>query len=1080
MFVWEKAGRLWEVTGSARAATPLLDISDEVGDWRDFGMLGVALDPNFLTNGYIYLLYVVDYYYLTNFGTATYDPTHNEYFHDTIGRIVRYTARSSDNFTSVDYSSRLVLLGESMSTGCPILHQSHGVGSLVFGQDGTLLVTCGDGASYDTTDVGGTISGSSNTGLADGIIKPKENVGAFRAQLVDSLAGKVLRLDPATGDGVPSNPFYDPAAPRAPRSRVWAMGLRNPYRMTLRPETGSHLPSDANPGSIYIGDVGWETWEELNVVRGPGKNFGWPAYEGLTAQSSYMGTSAANQDAPNPLNGTTPPGRPLCNKPFFFFKDLLVQDTANTPSFPNSCDPTQQIPSSLPRFVHNRPALAWHHSNTETRVGAYDASGNAVTFRLSNPASPVTGTEFRGAASIGGVWYTGTDFPPQYRNTYFQADYVQRWIKNLVFDENDRLIAVRDFAPSGSARYVAIATNPVDGALYFIGYESDVRRVRYDTGMGQPPVAVAQADVSYGASPLTVQFSSAGSSDPEGGALTYSWNFDDGSPAVTTASASHTFTAVGPRRFNVVLSVTDPVGNTRTAPLTISVNNTPPNVSITSPRDGGVYSVLAPTTLPLTADLSDAEQSTSALSCAWETTLHHNTHSHPEPAGNTCSGTAEITPLGCGEATYFYSFRLRVNDGFGAPVERTATLYPDCTPVPIAPTGLQPAPFTFVWRPVMGADSYELVVDDAITAGKVVAAYTPEQAGCANAAGDCSVSVSAVLAAGNARFRLRAHNPVDGWRAFGAFLDFSVPGAPALPTLIAPNGGGVSSRPAYSWNALENATDYFLWVKDRANANVIRTWYTSAICSGGVCTVTPSTALSPGAFKWWVQAKNSYGTGPWSAAMSFDVGVLGPPGVASLLAPLGTITTDTPAFQWSAASGAVDYQLWVDGQGSNRVKKWYSAAAAGCGAGGTCTVSPGVALPVGSFTAWVQARNGAGTGLWSAGATFTVSTSGVVVPTGVPTLAAPAGSIATTSPTYQWSAVENATRYWLWVDGPSGNVVKTVYTAAQAACTEITAECAIAPSVTLVPGNYKWWVQAQNTSGNAPWSGAKTFIVQSP
>jgi len=106
MFVWEKAGKLWEVTGSGKASTPLLDISEEVGNWRDFGMLGLALHPNFLTNGYIYVLYVVDYHHLANFGTAAYSPTTNTYFRDTIGRVARYTARSSDNFTSVDYSSR--------------------------------------------------------------------------------------------------------------------------------------------------------------------------------------------------------------------------------------------------------------------------------------------------------------------------------------------------------------------------------------------------------------------------------------------------------------------------------------------------------------------------------------------------------------------------------------------------------------------------------------------------------------------------------------------------------------------------------------------------------------------------------------------------------------------------------------------------------------------------------------------------------------------------------------------------------------------------------------------------------------
>src|SRR5207247_1056873 len=105
----------------------------------------------------------------------------NEYFAATIGRITRYTARTSDGFKSVDYTSRLVLLGETKNTGFPILYQSHGVGSLVFGTDGTLLASCGEGASYSSDDIGNAPETYYAQALSDGILKPKENVGAYRA-----------------------------------------------------------------------------------------------------------------------------------------------------------------------------------------------------------------------------------------------------------------------------------------------------------------------------------------------------------------------------------------------------------------------------------------------------------------------------------------------------------------------------------------------------------------------------------------------------------------------------------------------------------------------------------------------------------------------------------------------------------------------------------------------------------------------------------------------------------------------------------------------------------------------------------
>jgi len=114
MYVWERGGRVWIVENGVKMAYPLIDISDEVGGWRDFGLLGFALDPNFRSNGYIYLLYVVDHHHLVNAGTTNYNPSVNEYFRATIGRITRYTAKAADAFKSVDYSTRRVLVGESI------------------------------------------------------------------------------------------------------------------------------------------------------------------------------------------------------------------------------------------------------------------------------------------------------------------------------------------------------------------------------------------------------------------------------------------------------------------------------------------------------------------------------------------------------------------------------------------------------------------------------------------------------------------------------------------------------------------------------------------------------------------------------------------------------------------------------------------------------------------------------------------------------------------------------------------------------------------------------------------------------
>ena len=312
-----------------------------------------------------------------------------------------------------------ILIGETKQTGFPVLSYTHGVGSLVFGEDETLLVSCGDGATASGADQGG---GSDDAqGLADQIIRPKEAVGALRSQLVDSLSGKVLRIDPATGNGLPSNPYYDAANPRSARSRVWALGLRNPCRMSLRPNTGSHFPADGNPGILYVGNVGWNTWEMLEVITGPKQNFGWPIYEGLSVTAGYDG-NVANLDAPNPLYPASG-----CSQ-YFTFANLLKEDTlaaAGQPPFNNPCNAAQKIPTSIPQFLHTRPVLDWNHSSATTRTPTYGGSGQATIANVGANGSPVSGTQFQGNCAIGGTWYTGTNFPAAYQGRYYFADWGQ-------------------------------------------------------------------------------------------------------------------------------------------------------------------------------------------------------------------------------------------------------------------------------------------------------------------------------------------------------------------------------------------------------------------------------------------------------------------------------------------------------------------------------------------------------------------------------------------------------------------------------------------------------------------------------
>lgn len=263
IFVGEKRGRVYIIENGVKLTQPFINLETEILDNGDRGLLGMVLDPNFLVNGFIYLLYAVD-----PDGDGVDDEA------ETFGRLTRYTV-SAGNRNAADLSFRHVLIGDTWSKGIPECHDSHGTGALRFGSDGTLLVSSGDGASSSGRDIGG----NNPSAFGPGKFSSDQDIGSFRAQYLGTMAGKILRIDPATGLGLPSNPYYTGNADDF-RSRVWAYGLRNPFRFAVR-QNGSSNPSAGNPGVVYIADVGWGQYEEIDISKnGGGENYGWPCYEG--------------------------------------------------------------------------------------------------------------------------------------------------------------------------------------------------------------------------------------------------------------------------------------------------------------------------------------------------------------------------------------------------------------------------------------------------------------------------------------------------------------------------------------------------------------------------------------------------------------------------------------------------------------------------------------------------------------------------------------------------------------------------------------------------------------------------------
>ena len=495
MFVWERSGRVWLPTDSPTQSKPLIDLSNEVSTIGSLGLTGFALDPQFAQNGYLYLLYDV-----ASSGA-------------TMGRLVRYQlllpagAQDYRAASAVNYASRRVLLGESPSsgsaaTGCVVTDSAHGSGGLAFGSDGTLLVGCGDGASVNDQDSGSDPNTQYQAALAAGLMTAAENVGAFRAQLVDSLSGKILRLDAASGDGVASNPFYDPRAPRSPRSRVWVLGLHDPQHFSVRPGSGSTQVSDGQPGTLYIGELGYRTWESLAVAREGRANFGWPLYEGVGDDTtSYASLPAFNFLAPNPLFPS------VCSQQYFRFGELISADPIHA-SWPNPCQPSIGVPAEDDVFVRDRPQIDWLHGGVDARWAALDEAGEPLALPLGTSAPDgvsVSGPLFGGLISIGGVWYQGDSFPPPFTGAYYHADSGGGWIKAFAFDANDTPVAVRDFLAAGGP-IQALADDPTTGDLYYITglAGSEVHQLSYSpTPAPQPNSSASAAHPAPSSTPAT-------------------------------------------------------------------------------------------------------------------------------------------------------------------------------------------------------------------------------------------------------------------------------------------------------------------------------------------------------------------------------------------------------------------------------------------------------------------------------------------------------------------------------------------------------------------------------------------------
>lgn len=683
-YIFNKDGQVFIRNQDVISSTPVIDLSEEVGSWHDHGLLSVALHPDFSINGFIYLYYVVDRHHLLHHGTPGYDTDSTESFNATIARLTRLTIDTQD-YSQLIPGSRKVLIGDSLHNGIPIMAKSHAGGSLMFGADKTLMLTTGDG-TWNAYNGEGPLPASNydDQALEDGLIRPDENIGTWRAQYINSLNGKLLRIDPLTGEGIASNPFYEESNPSSARSRIWALGLRNPFRAVINPLNGSTDPNAGNPGSVYIGDVGFYSWEELNVSNGPGMNFGWPLYEGMEPFYLFDQMVTSNPDEPNPLANTGD-----C-PPYFSFHDLIQQPReSHNELFLNPCDQLLPIADSVMKFVHSRPTLTWVNQITSppeniTLLPGFNSEGEHAGIPAEDSGLEIE--EFDGSASLGGAFYIGGSYPEEYFGKYFHTDF-KGWIKVFSTNDADEMESVEHFTTMYGVAHVAY--NPYDESIYFTTvFPGTIYKLVY--GGNRAPQIELETTTPYGSSPLMVDFDASETLDPEADLMEFEWDFGDGNVLQGPDIISHVFTSpsADPVSYTVTLTVTDSTGNSSAKSLLVSLNNTPPQIEITSIDVDQEYNGFIGEIIELQANVSDLETENDQLEYRWEMLLHHNNHYHLEEAFFADTAQSHVEGIGCNTVeTYYYRVTLEVTDPYGLSSYDERYLYPKCdTSVVIIPT----------------------------------------------------------------------------------------------------------------------------------------------------------------------------------------------------------------------------------------------------------------------------------------------------------------------------------------------------------------------------------------------------------
>ncbi|MFC5813686.1 PQQ-dependent sugar dehydrogenase [Nonomuraea harbinensis] len=472
----------------------------------------------------------------------------------------------------------------------------HVGGDIVFDAKGDLYLSTGD----DT-----------NPFFSDGYTPIDERADrnpAFDAQRssgnTNDLRGKILRISPRDNGSyaIPSGNLFRRGTPGT-RPEIYAMGLRNPFRIELNRSNGDLYVADYSPDARNAdparGPAGTGKW---TVIRKAG-NYGWPYC--ATARLPYTdydfatGTSGAAFGCAAPVNES----------------------------------PHNTGRRELPPVV--QPDVWYSYGQS----AEFPQLGTGGIGPMAGPAYDFDQRDTRGRDAVG--------WPRHYDGVPLFYEWTRDYVK--AFHRGGR---IEDVLPS------FVFDNPMDmefgpdGALYVLEYgdgffqenpDAQLARIDYIGNTGNhTPVPAAAASVTAGQAPLTVQFTGAGTTDADGDRLRYAWDFDaDGRVDSRSPEAAFTFTENG--LYNATLRVSDPSGRSASTSVRIVVGNDTPVVEILRPAEGDPFAF---------GDVVEFEVRVTddqPVDCARVTVdyiLGHDDHGHPQTTARGCTGSIQTTEPG--------------------------------------------------------------------------------------------------------------------------------------------------------------------------------------------------------------------------------------------------------------------------------------------------------------------------------------------------------------------------------------------------------------------------------------------------